>query len=149
MCLKFHLPILIVAKNPALKYFITVGQRELVHKGPFIKYVRRNIEIFDPPSLCVRQRTIENAPENNRCTQEMNRKITLPPSIPAYVLNEWPLSIRIYYHNTCSARKATRRTQKMAALYSLHSTLDFGSSIVKNRMYLRANIHTKTADNTS
>ena len=59
------------------------------HMGPFIKYVRKNIEIFDPPSLCVRQRTIENAPENNRCTQEMNQKFTLPPSIHAYVLNEW------------------------------------------------------------
>ena len=61
--------------------------------GPFIKYVRRNIDIFDPPSLCVRQRTIENAPENNRYTQEINRKFTLPPSVHAYVLNEWSLRI--------------------------------------------------------
>ena len=58
------------------------------HMGPFIKYVRKNIEIFDPPSLCVRQRTIENAPENNRCTQEINRKFTLPPlSMRTYLMN--------------------------------------------------------------
>ena len=34
--------------------------------GPFIKYVRKNIRISEPPSLCIRRETKETSHEKNR-----------------------------------------------------------------------------------
>jgi len=65
---------------------ITLKQKSS-YGATFIKYVRKNIEILHPPFLCVRVYVEE--PENNRCTQNMNRKMTLLPSFHTYVLNEW------------------------------------------------------------
>ena len=60
-----------------------------MRSGPFIKYVRKKMRIFDPPSLYVRRKTIENAPKNNRCTHSRANFYTIPPSHLTYVFNEW------------------------------------------------------------
>ena len=55
------------------KRITRIGERDCVNDplllrdwGPFIKYVRKNIRISEPPSLCIRRETKKTSHEKNR-----------------------------------------------------------------------------------